>query len=102
MALALVALFKFDMSVAANKMARDRMGNEVPYKPNRTNLQSYNLEVVSGGVCQTVRLKSEIITSLVVYLNTCEKCTFIWNRNFLGLLVLIWYEIIMQEVLLTP
>lgn len=73
MALALVALFRFDMSVAANKMARDRMGNEVPYKPNRTNLKSHNLEVVCREVCQSVGFKLEIIKSLIFYIKPMRK-----------------------------
>lgn len=68
MALALVALLRFDMSFATNKMARDRMGNEVLYKPNRTNLRSHNLEDVCSGVCQT-RGTVDIIASLAIFLN---------------------------------
>lgn len=73
MALALVALFRFDMSVAANKMARDRMGNEVRYKPNRTNLKSHNLEVVCREVCQFVGFNLEIIKNLVFYIKPMQK-----------------------------
>lgn len=78
----MLALFRFDMSFGANKMARDRMGNEVSYKPSRTNLRSHNLKVGCGEACQTKGLKLEIITSLFIYLNTCEKCTFARNRMF--------------------
>lgn len=54
MALALVALFRFDMSFATNKMAQDRIGSDILHKPNKTNLRSHNLE---DGVVERVKSK---------------------------------------------